>query len=94
MTKKTARLIMLSMILALTACTAQHRKISGDSGNICDPCKDEYFKNYVPCSTPDAQGRKCDLCDEKCCSPGRDRCCCIHRRDDCFKVCVTRRGGK
>tara|TARA_R110002020_G_scaffold154188_2_gene333712 strand:+ start:88 stop:453 length:366 start_codon:yes stop_codon:yes gene_type:complete len=63
--------------------------------NICNDCKKDNYANYQPCyiAYPNMKGRVCDLCDVKCCdlpTPG-DRCCCLHRRDDCFTVCVARR---
>ena len=81
----------LFVILLLLVCLVAAGCVA-PAANICDPCRADNYRNYKACWEPRADGSKCDLCDETCCSPGRDRCCCIHRREDCFKVCVTRKG--
>ena len=60
---------------------------------ICDDCRRDDFKNYVPCYADVPGYRKCTLCTKDCCRPGQDRCCCLHNGNrDCVGVCVTRKG--
>lgn len=65
------------------ALTQQRVRLAKDE-MICDDCRKDNFQNYVSCS------RVCDLCTVDCCKAGADRCCCLHRRDDCFTVCVAK----
>lgn len=93
--------LLLVIFAGLLACymfgcqTAPVQKVSSDSSNICNDCTKDNFKSYVPCYVSQNGKRACDLCDVKCCdfpeNGGTDRCCCLHRRDDCFTVCVTTR---
>lgn len=85
--------LLVILALAVVACVASACAAPpARPANVCDPCAANAYAAYKACWEPRADGSKCDLCDEQCCAPGRDRCCCIHRREDCFKVCVTRHG--
>ena len=89
-------LLSLLLIVALIGCANQPvKKETGDSLNICTDCKKDDFKSYTPCYAVVNGKRACDLCDTKCCdfpeNGGKDRCCCLHQRDDCFKVCVAKK---
>jgi hypothetical protein len=90
-------LLSIILIVALIGCANKPVKNdTKDSPNICNDCEKDDFKNYTPCYAVVNGKRNCDLCDAACCeiAPGkRDRCCCLHagRRDDCFKVCITKK---
>jgi hypothetical protein len=94
--KKFPILILVLITCGILGCqVAPVQKISSDSSNICGDCVKDNFKNYVPCYVSQNGKRVCDLCDAQCCdfpdNGGTDRCCCLHQRDDCFKVCVAKK---